>query len=168
MTWAARPSLPAGHKVTADEFDAVLDQVESLSTAAPTNTDATSRTTTSTSYTTTLTPATICGTAFTAPASGAVLLLWAVESSSSGANFALTSVAVREGSSVGSGTSFLASSDDRTVRNNFTSSLRMGTHHLVTGLTAGGSYNVAMEHRAEGASTGTFSRREVTVVPVSV
>lgn len=161
-----RPSLYPGQYPNGAQMEAVLDQIDSLSLPAPTNTDATSRTTTSTGYTSTLTPATICGTAFTAPASGAVLLLWAVETSSSGANFALSSVAVYTGSSVGSGTSVLAASDDRMVRNNLTASLRMGVHHVLTGLTPGATYNVAMEHRVEGASTGTFARRGVSVVPV--
>lgn len=30
MSWSTRPSLPAGHIVTADELDAILDQIDSL------------------------------------------------------------------------------------------------------------------------------------------
>ncbi|GIJ51329.1 hypothetical protein Val02_82150 [Virgisporangium aliadipatigenens] len=33
MAWTLRPAIPAGHKVTADEFDAILDQIEYLSQA---------------------------------------------------------------------------------------------------------------------------------------
>lgn len=34
MTWSARPSMPAGHKVTATDWDAVLDQIDSLTSQA--------------------------------------------------------------------------------------------------------------------------------------
>lgn len=128
------------------------------------NTDPTARTTASTSYTTTLTAANICGVAFIVPPSGIVLILWSCEQLVTGGTLSYTSFAIREGSTVGSGTSFLASSDDRMVGNNSSTSLRMGTSHRVTGLTAGSVYNVALEHRV-ASGTGTFARRSVDVVP---
>lgn len=30
MAWSARPSMPAGHKVTATDIDAILDQIDSV------------------------------------------------------------------------------------------------------------------------------------------
>lgn len=33
MTWSTRPSLPAGHRVTAANMDAILDQIDSLTAA---------------------------------------------------------------------------------------------------------------------------------------
>lgn len=128
------------------------------------NTDPTARTTASTAYTTTLTAANICGTSFIVPPSGIVLILWSCEQLVTGGTLSYTSFAIREGSTVGSGTSFLASSDDRMVGNNSSTSLRMGTSHRVTGLTPGSVYNVALEHRV-ASGTGTFARRSVDVIP---
>lgn len=147
-------ALTAGQKVRAS----------AVSMAALSAVDATSRTTTSLTYTSTLTAANICGVSFTAPPSGRVLLHWAVYTFNSAVNFSSCSPAVRTGSTVGSGTSFLAADDSRAIIGQSAAGFRLGASYLVTGLTAATVYNVALEHRVSG-TTGTFQYREVTVIP---
>lgn len=147
-------TLLAGQKLRASD----------LNTASVSNADATSRTTTSASYTTTLSPANICGVSFTAPPSGKVLLLWVTYMVNSGVGYCLCSPEIRTGSTVGSGTVFLAAHDDRTVQSTGTSADRVGASYLATGLTAATVYNVALTHLVQ-SGTGTFLRREVTVIP---
>jgi hypothetical protein len=128
------------------------------------NADSTSRTTTSTSYTTTLSPANICGTSFVAPPSGKVSIEFSSAVSNSGANTTLCAPGIQEGSTVGSGASFQAADDARSIWVNGTSGPRIGASMLVTGLTAGSVYNVALFQRVT-AGTGTYQAREVTVYP---
>lgn len=120
-------------------------------------------TTTSLVYTTA--GAVFCGVVFTAPASGKVLVLWAVELSH-GASFVLVSPQVASGDVVGSGTPFQAASDDVTCRNDGASTTRYGCSDLVSGLTPGAVYNVTLYHRV-GGGTGNISRRNVIVHPVN-
>ncbi len=130
------------------------------------NADSTSRNTTNTSFTTTLSPANICGVAFTAPPSGKVMLHWeSACSNNTGTNTAICAPAIREGSTVGSGTVFLAAADERSIWSTTTTGPRIGASAKVEGLTPGTVYNVALEHRANSAGTATFQGREVTVVP---
>lgn len=128
------------------------------------NADTTARTTTSTSFTTVLSPANICGVAFVAPPSGKVVINWGcgVQNSSS-PQLSVCSFAIRAGSTVGSGTSFQASDDGRAITS--LAFINSGQTSEVTGLTAGTTYNVALEHRVASSGTGTFSNRTVTVVP---
>lgn len=127
--------------------------------------DATSRTTTSAGYTTTLSPAQICGVAFTAPPSGKVSIEWGCGVQNGTAlNLGVCSFAVRAGSVVGSGTSFQASDDGRSIGSQ--AFINAGRQSTVTGLTPGTVYNVALEHRVNSGGTGTFSNRTVTVVPL--
>lgn len=128
------------------------------------NADATLRTTTSTAYTSTLTAPNICGVAFTAPPSGKVKIHFDVDSANSGNNFTGTSPEVRQGSTVGSGTVFQAAADSTSVSTGSTTFESQGRMTLVTGLTPGTVYNVALCHRVV-AGTGSFDRREVTVAP---
>lgn len=128
------------------------------------NTDTTARTTTSTSYTTTLAPAGLCGVSFVAPPSGKVMIEWGCGlDNSSAPSLAVCSFAVRAGSTVGSGVSFQASDDGRAISGQLYH--RSGASSEVTGLTAGSTYNVVLEHRTASAGTGTFSNRSVTVIP---
>lgn len=151
-------AFAAGQPLTAND----------LNMTPATNTDATSRTTTSAVYTTTLSPANICGVAFTGPPSGKVMIHWAAESSNSGVSgFCLTSPEVRTGTTVGSGTVVLAASDDNITRNDDATANvahRVGASYLLTGLTSGTSYNVALNHRVS-VGTGTYLRRSVIIVP---
>lgn len=132
--------------------------------AAVVNADATSRTTTTTSYTSTLSPANICGVAFTAPASGKVLIGWRLAMANSGANFTACSPAISTGNVVGAGTPFLAGDDGRTISTDSTTFEGQGAPLLVTGLTPGTVYNAFLTHRVAGG-TGTFLRREINVIP---
>lgn len=127
--------------------------------------DPTSRTTTSATYTTTVSAANICGVAFTAPPSGKVLLLYLAYQVNSGVGYTLTTPEVRSGSTVGSGTVLLVAHDDRCIQNTGTSPQRLSGSYLLSGLTAASLYNVALNHLVQ-SGTGTFLRREVTVVPL--
>lgn len=137
-----------------------------LNMTASSNADSTSRTTTSTGFTSTLSPANICGVAFTAPPSGKVELKWSSAcSNSSSPNTAICAPAVRTGSVVGSGSTFMAADDARSIWYSTTNGPRFGASTSVTGLTAGVVYNVALEHRSNSAGTSTFQAREVIVTP---
>lgn len=129
-----------------------------------TNADPTLRTTTAPAYTTTLTAANICGTSFTAPPSGKVMIYYAADMANSGANFTASAPQVNEGSVVGSGTPFQAASDNVSISTDSTTFESQGRHTLVTGLTAGAVYNTSMAHRVAGG-TGSYLRREITVIP---
>lgn len=129
------------------------------------STDGTTRTTTSTSYTTTLSPAGLCGVAFTGPPSGKVLISWATSlSNNTSPNIAQCSPGIRVGSTVGSGTVFQAAGGF--VHLTSTANVRIGASTIVSGLTPGTVYNVALEHRAIAAGTASFDGREVLVVPL--
>jgi hypothetical protein len=107
-----------------------------------------------------------CGAAFVAPNSGRVLIHWAGRLDNSGANSTSISPVVREGTSVGSGTSVLAADLNNSVLNIGTDERRIGASYLLEGLTPGDDYNVRLEHRVS-AGTGTIQGRHVAVVPVS-
>lgn len=108
-----------------------------------------------------------CGTAFTAPESGAVVLLYAANLDN-GTALAATNVApvIRDGAVVGSGSTILAASLNICIRNVGTEDRRFGAHYFLEGLVAGSAYNVRLEHRVSG-NTGTVQFRTVTVVPVN-
>lgn len=144
-----------------------LNTVESqVATSSASNTDpTTSRSTTSTSFTSTLSPANICGTAFVAPTSGKVLITWRATLVNSGANYTACSFEIRAGSTVGSGTVFLASADERTVSTDSTTYEGQGASEYVSGLTPGANYNVFLTHRVVGG-TQTVLRRTVGAVPL--
>jgi len=135
-----------------------------LNMTPSTNADPTARTTTSIAFTTTLSPANICGVAFVAPPTGKVMIFWNSScANGSSPNIAQCSPSIRTGSVVGSGSVFQAS--DTTIALTAISSTRAGASTLVTGLTPGDTYNVALEHRSFSAGTSTFQERDVTVVP---
>lgn len=128
------------------------------------NLDPTSRTLTATSFTSTLSPANICGVAFTAPPSGKVVLLWNVDQDNSAAGFVATSIAIRTGSTVGSGASVLAAGFSTAKIDYNGSQTRDGCSHPYTGLTPGTVYNAYLEHLTS-TGTGTFQWRSVVVLP---
>lgn len=108
-----------------------------------------------------------CGIAFVAPTTGRSTLDYSCNiQNSTTATTAMTPV-VREGGTVGSGTTFLAASDDNAlVINSLTNTSAAGRRLLITGLTVGATYNVRLEHRVS-AGTGTLARRAVTVSPAT-
>ncbi len=146
-----------------------IDTLESqVNTASATNNDPTSRTTSSTSFTSTLSPANICGTSFVAPTSGTVLVMLRAQIQNSGVNYSAAGYEVREGSTVGSGTVFLSSSDERAISTASTAGEGQGMTEYVSGLTPGATYNVFITHRTtNGASTLTTLRRAISVVPLT-
>lgn len=127
--------------------------------------DSTLRSTTSTAYTTTLTAAAIWGVAFTAPASGKVLLNWRCTLNNSGSQFSGCAPQVAAGAVVGSGAAFLSASDTRSVGTEGSVFETQGGSATVTGLTPGNAYNVALYHRVVGG-TQLVSGREVMVIPL--
>jgi len=131
-----------------------------------TDTEATSGTTTSTTFVETLTGGTTCAVVFTAPTSGRVLVHSNVRISNSGANEGFAGFVVRTGATPGSGTVVLAAADALAILHNGTTAQRAGISELVSGLTAGDSYNVQQAFRV-GAGTGTFRDKTLTVVPTT-
>ncbi len=153
-------AFAAGHRLTADLLNDTFPE-------SVTDTETTAGTTTSVSYTATLTSGTACGLVFTAPKSGKVLVLNTAQiDCSSSAQTSLMSFAIRSGSSIGSGTVFLAASDDDAVRNLGTNEIQV-THAVeVTGLTAGSTYNAQQAFRVSGGATATYARKRLAVIPV--
>lgn len=113
----------------------------------------------------------ICGVSFTAPSSGIVTLHYATRlSNNSAAGGAIMTPWVGTGSTVGSGTEFLASADANAIlffqHSTASEDLRNGASCIVTGLSAGTVYNVSMRARAtSGGGTASFDDTTVVVVP---
>lgn len=115
-------------------------------------------------------PAT-CGVVFVAPTTGRVTLDYSCNEGNSTAASVLVAPAVREGGSIGSGTTVLAANDDDavailTVAGMNSALVFGGRTRLVTGLTPGSTYNVRLEHRTN-TGTATVSRRSITVSPAT-
>lgn len=142
--------------------------VATLVTASQSAVDATARTTTSTTFTSVVSPANVLGVAFTAPASGKVMLHMVCDLVTSGGagQFAEAAPAVRTGAVLASGSVVLAAAHDRAVIAYNGIQLRAGITYRLTGLTPAASYNAVMEH-ANSSGTGTFRWREITVVPLN-
>ena len=148
----------AGQKVSAAELNALAPPTSATAgSSGYANTD-------STSYTTlTGDP----GVAFTAPQSGKVIVAIRAAMLGEAAGIgAQCSFVVRTGSTVGSGTTFLAAQDDNSLQTKGQDDWEAGQVTLVSGLTPGSAYNVQMVYkRVGGSSNGGFSRRRVTVFP---
>lgn len=149
---------------------AVTDAVNALVAAIPA--DAADSTvvdgsTTSTSYVNSLTTTTTRGVAFTAPASGIVL----ISGSTAGRNGTAGQASyidfeIRVGSTIGSGTVFRPSNDNRAGSFQSDSIGQQGTIAItptvVSGLTPGTVYHVVLTYKVS-AGTGIYNRRSVTV-----
>lgn len=121
--------------------------------------------TTSTSYVAgTAGTGTALGVAFVAPPSGSVTILFHAAGFNSGANDVKTAVRVGTGATLGAGTQVYAPSDDDMILHNGTVAQAKGSFAHVSGLTAGNTFNVQMQHRV-GAGTGTFPFRSIKVIP---
>lgn len=134
--------------------------------AAASDAQGTSGTTTSTTFTPTLTGGTACGLTFVAPTSGKVLVTNASRLTNSGANESYCGWALRTGGTIGSGSSVFGSADARSVLHNGTTFARKGADFLVTGLTAGSTYNIQQEFRVS-AGTGSFANKDLAVTPTT-
>lgn len=107
-----------------------------------------------------------CGVSFVACATGRAMVLFggSTDNSTAGA-FTIMAPVIRTGGTVGSGTVFLAASDDEALSVGDVIAMRLGAPPvLLTGLTSGDTYNVRLEHRVS-AGVGTLLRRRVTVAP---
>ncbi|WP_213451599.1 hypothetical protein [Rhizomonospora bruguierae] len=111
--------------------------------------------------------ASVCGTGFTAPLSGRVVVMWAaVIRATSGAGFGVCSYELRTGSDVGSGAVVVAPSLDRGCQNSGTSTVASSTFHCVTGLTPGDTYNVQLMYASQTGTTSGFARRRLLIIPI--
>lgn len=112
-----------------------------------------------------------CGTSFTAPTSGSVKITWGARMNLNSATAVrlLVSAQVASGSSVGSGTVVDAANDGSALEIGVDANSRLEASkvRVVTGLTAGSVYNVALYHRnvTSVASAATITDREVYVEP---
>jgi hypothetical protein len=157
------PDLTAGSTVLAQDFPAPESNTQAADEAGFTDT----------SYTA---GANVCGTTFTAPTSGRVLVLWHArfETNTTGVR-ATVSVEVRTGSSIGSGTVVSAASDASALESisdgdaagvGTNARMQAGMWRIVSGLTPGDSYNVRTMHRVSGTGSGDIFDRNVAVVPL--
>lgn len=148
----------AGQKISADDLNAL---------SPPTSATAGSSGYANTAATSYATLTGDPGVAFTAPASGKVLIHIRAALTGEAANIgAVASFEVRAGSTIGSGTVFLAAADDNSIAVPSNVSAEMGQMTLVSGLTAGSSYNARMLYKRAGASSlGGFARRRILVTP---
>lgn len=108
-----------------------------------------------------------CGVAFVAPFTGRVMIDYAADMDNDTA-IASTNVSpvVREGATVGSGSTVLAANLSTSVRNTGTDDRRFGAALMLDGLTPGDTYNVRLEHRVSGG-VGTIEFRRVSVAPAT-
>lgn len=128
----------------------------------------TTGTTTSLSYTETLSGGTACSGTFDAPQSGIVLVVNTAHiTNNSSVQTTLMSYVIRTGSSVGSGSTVFSASDDDALRHVGTDDVQMSHVRAITGLTPGDTYNIRQAFRTSGGSTGTYTRKRLTVVPVT-
>lgn len=129
----------------------------------------TNGTTTSTAFTNSLTTTGIRGIAFTAGASGAVMV-WvsAVGSNSNAGQATLLDIEVRTGTTVGSGAVARAPNEataGAAQSDSAGQNLDLFAFAHVTGLTPGSSYNACLAYRVT-ANTGTYNRRNIAVLYV--
>jgi hypothetical protein len=122
---------------------------------------------TATSFTETFTGSnTPASKAFVAPQSGKVLVHMRSWLDNTGAT-ARTYIGfvIRNGAVIGSGTVFLAASDDRAIHNTSAEDIECGATFYVSGLTAGNSYNIRNAGRVT-SGTGESQNRELIVEPI--
>lgn len=114
----------------------------------------------------------VVGVAFTAPPSGSVFVTVSGTMTQSNNGFETRlSWEMREGSTIGSGTVFQATSSlravvcGRAVNASGPAMVSASYRRLVPGLTAGSSYNARCMYSVSGG-TGGFESREITIEPV--
>lgn len=164
---------PADGEVIGPQFlSDITEVVNGIATATPVqggDSTVTDGSTTSTSYTNSLTTTATRGVVFTAPTSGAVTVSGQVSGrNSSAGGFTFADFEVRQGSTIGSGTSMRASDDNTAATFQSDSSGQQGTltiaSTLVTGLVGGTVYHAVLTYKVN-IGTGTFNRRKITVTP---
>lgn len=114
-----------------------------------------------------------CAVAFTAPASGAVLVHWKADfwaAINDKASF--VSMEVRSGAVIGGGAVVVAANSNDTLKvsgsvtTGVEARLGAGTHRLITGLTPGTSYHARLMHFTEAGGNTTVFYRSVLVQPM--
>ena len=145
----------------------IVGRVKPLSMQHVLNRQNSVSTTTSTTY---VNLTNIAGTAFVAPESGIVTILYtALMTNNNVAGGAQLTPLISTGAVVGAGTAVLAASNDNAIgfdqHATASESMRFGGHYTATGLIPGFQYNVSMQGRAISAGTATFQRIHTTVVP---
>lgn len=140
------------------------------------DTEASTETFTSASYSS---GSNVCGQTFVAPPSGKVIIFWSarIQADVGGTNHrALCSVSVATGGSIGSGAVVSPSSDTSALETTEVAAtglapqtrMQGGTWRIVTGLTAGSTYNVVVQFKGAVALTspgGSVFQRDVCVLP---
>lgn len=122
--------------------------------------------TTSTTFTNTLTTTGIRGVSFVAPPNGKVVVHGLASGWNSAAVHSFMSFEVRVGGTIGSGAVQLAS-DENTASEFLLTATDPARHKvmgLVTGLTAGSTYNACLTYRVP-SGTGSYARRHILVQP---
>jgi hypothetical protein len=108
---------------------------------------------------------TVCGTSFVAPASGIVMIDWASEvQTATDVTVAGSTIEVRAGATVGSGTVVLAAADTNGIARG--DNLGAGTPafwYRLPGLTPASAYNTQIMFRSNGTATLTAGRRSIRV-----
>lgn len=114
----------------------------------------------------------VCAVAFTAPASGSVMVFWHADFwSSQNDKVSFVSMEVRSGASIGGGSVVVAanSNDALKVSGTVTAGVEArvadGTWRLITALTPGNSYHVRLMHFTEASGNITLFYRKVLVQP---
>jgi hypothetical protein len=154
--------VAAGDIITA----AYLRNLTNAGSGSASSIEAGSFNTASTTYSATLTGANVCGTAFIAPPSGTVLVLWQASILTAGSSGCLISFELRDGASVGSGTIITATNDNEALDTRISSNTRPANFFRQASLTPGNSYNVRLMHRSLTAANSTILRRAVFVTPI--
>jgi hypothetical protein len=156
-------ALAAGQRLTAALLNGLLGSVVG-------DTQDTTGQATSTTYVTSLSAGSVAGVVFVAPTSGAVIVHNTALVENSGTGRSHCTIQVRTGGSIGSGTVFLAAADANGIASqsgDATDDMTLSKPVLVTGLTAGSTYNAQQLVRATSGNVITTWRRLI-VVPVVI
>lgn len=154
-------AIGAGSKATATQINNELGVAQQNRSAVAFGTS------TSTSFTPTLAAGgVVAGVAFVAPTSGKVTIVNGCYFWNSGANTTLVGFHVRTGAVVGSGTTVNGPTDNESNLSNGTNGFSLEKSYILSGLTAGATYNVQQEVRVS-AGTGTFNRHYVLALPTT-
>lgn len=117
----------------------------------------------STSYTGGSTP---CGVVFTAPTSGRVAVHWYCYFETNTGDSVFVSVAVRVGSTVGSGEMYVSATDMRSLTSQTANAdTAAGMYRVITGLNPGSVYNAQIEFRVTSGNADILNRT-IMVVPL--
>lgn len=107
----------------------------------------------------------IAGYVFVAPNSQNIMVFWGAGISVT-SQFGLMAFEIRTGGTLGSGTIVQAASDNIQCQGTATSETTSSNSKLVTGLSAGSTYNIRAMYRTQaGGVTGTYNRPHISHIP---